>query len=547
MPRRIKWTAVTAVCLVLVLSGCAPGSNGVDGPVTTFPTATLHPVFSSGTEFGDRLSETRAAESTEEALDIPTRTPPPTPSDPPPVLAAATTSSSSSAAGPTATISGETIELPILLYHHISSPESGSAASGYEYYVSPETFEAHMTYLADNGYTPIDLYTLYESLNDTADLPSNPVAITFDDGYTDLYENAFPILQDFGFTATFFIITDFIENSREGYMTWEMIEEMAVTGMRFETHSSTHADLRGQNNDFLIRQVLDSQEILAQHLGYTPRFIAYPFGQYDDNLIQFLTETGFWGGLTAQGGLEVGLGNRFTWPRLYIPADTPVETFATTLVEGQSGSYQPELVEASTTAAPLTTTISLSTTQGTITTSALLLFDETLHPDWTVRTSPGVEFAVEERAEAFSGTMALSYSPGEDFGSFFLQVRPDTTSPYLRDEIEGVAFRLYTGSEALATDDLALIITGSNDFPYWSAVDESVELEEFEPAFDDGRFELGFNRSISAETWVQVVLFFDDLTYDTDYQYITGLNFVNNSGITRPFLIDELVLILRET
>jgi hypothetical protein len=225
----------------------------------------------------------------------------------------------------------------------------------------------------------------------------------------------------------------------------------------------------------------------------------------------------------------------------------PIETFAAAVAEGQSGSYQPELVEESATTSPLTMTVSLSTTQGTITTPALLLFDETLSPNWTIRTSPGVEFAVEEREDAFSGSVALSFSPGEDFGSLFLQVRPDTTTPYLREEIAGVAFWLYTGDEPLAPDDLALVITGSNDFPYWSAVDESIDLEEFEPTFDDGRFELGFNRSISAETWIQVILFFDDLTYETDYQYITGLNFVNNATSTRPFLIDELVLILRET
>jgi hypothetical protein len=109
----------------------------------------------------------------------------------------------------------------------------------------------------------------------------------------------------------------------------------------------------------------------------------------------------------------------------------------------------------------------------------------------------------------------------------------------------GVTFWFYSGDESLAPDDLALIITGSNEFPYWSAVDESIDWDEFEPTFDDSRYELGFNRPISPATWIQVVLFFNDLLYETDYQYITGLNFVNNAGVTRPFLIDELALILR--
>jgi hypothetical protein len=126
-----------------------------------------------------------------------------------------------------------------------------------------------------------------------------------------------------------------------------------------------------------------------------------------------------------------------------------------------------------------------------------------------------------------------------------LQVRPNAATPYLRDDIIGVAFWLYTGSEPLALDDLALVVTGSNEFPYWSAVDESIDLDEFDPTFEDTRFELGFNRPISASTWIQVILFLDDLAYDTDYMYITGLNLVNNAGVSRTFLIDELLFILR--
>jgi peptidoglycan/xylan/chitin deacetylase (PgdA/CDA1 family) len=389
------------------------------------------------------------------------------------------------------------------------------------------------------------LYTLYDYLNGTAELPANPIVLTFDDGYTDLYQNAFPTLQAHDFTGTFFMITDFVEDEREGYMTWEMVEEMAAAGMRFETHSRSHPDLRGQTSDFLIWQVLDSQEALTQHIGYTPRFIAYPFGQYDENLAQFLEAYDFWGGLTAESGLEIGLENRFTWPRLYIPADTPMDLFAAVLAEGQTTTYQPEIVEGTEPAAPLTMTVSLSTTQGVITTPAVLVFDESLNADWTVRTSPDVHFDFQDEQEAHSGSVALAYSPNEDFGSFFLQVRPNAATPYLRDDIIGVAFWLYTGSEPLALDDLALVVTGSNEFPYWSAVDESIDLDEFDPTFEDTRFELGFNRPISASNWIQVILFLDDLAYDTDYMYITGLNLVNNAGVSRTFLIDELLFILR--
>jgi hypothetical protein len=228
-----------------------------------------------------------------------------------------------------------------------------------------------------------------------------------------------------------------------------------------------------------------------------------------------------------------------------VPADTQANAFAELIADGQGANYQPTIVEDGSVTLPLSVTVSLSTTQGMVDTPALLLFNESLNPDWTVRTSPGVQFEVQESQEAYSGSVALSYQPGEDFGSFFFQVRPNASNVYLREDILGVAFWFYSGDESLAPDDLALIITGSNEIPYWSAVDESIDWDEFEPTFDDSRYELGFNRPISPATWIQVVLFFNDLLYETDYQYITGLNFVNNAGVTRPFLIDELALILR--
>jgi peptidoglycan/xylan/chitin deacetylase (PgdA/CDA1 family) len=492
------------------------------------------------------MRQTREAEATNEAADMPTPSPRPSPTDTPPDFSGSSTSTTSDGAVPGSELVVNGVEVPILLYHHVREPEGGPAAAGAEYFVSPADFEAHLAYLEENGFTPIDLYALYEHLNESADLPANPVIITFDDGYDDLYENAFPILESYGFTATFFMITDFLEEGREGYMTWEMVEEMAEAGMRFETHSGSHADLRGQTADFLTRQVIDSQEALTRHIGYTPRFIAYPYGQYDQELIQFLEQNDFWGGLTAQSGLEAGLENRFTWPRLYVPGGTTAELFASIISEGRSENNQPVIVEETTISAPVTVTVSISTTQGAITVPARLVYDEELDPVWTVRTSPDVQFDLASEEEVHTGSLALAYTPGEGLASFALQVRPNVAAPYLRDDIVGLAFWLYTGDQPLAPDDLALVVTGSNEFPYWSAVDDSIDQDEYEPTFEDDRFDLNFNQVISPSTWIQIVLFFDDLAYNTGYVYITGVNLVNNVDVTREFVLDELVFILRE-
>ena len=74
-------------------------------------------------------------------------------------------------------------------------------------------------------------------------LPEKPVIITFDDGYADNYENAYPILKKYGFKATIFLIYDFT-NTYPNYLTWDQIAEMKESGLiRFESHTMTHANL----------------------------------------------------------------------------------------------------------------------------------------------------------------------------------------------------------------------------------------------------------------------------------------------------------------
>ncbi|RMG98577.1 MAG: polysaccharide deacetylase family protein, partial [Chloroflexi bacterium] len=235
-----------------------------------------------------------------------------------------------------------TLKVPILMYHYISVPPADADIYRYDLSVEPDNFRAQMAYLAENGYTTIDLYDLSLAITNKKELPPKPVILTFDDGYRDNYENAFPVLQEFGLKGTFFVVTEFVDRGLEAYMTWPMLEEMAAAGQRIEPHSKTHADLRNRDRDFLIWEILGSQETIAAHIGYTPRYFAYPGGRYDDAVIQILRELDYWGAVTTISGKWHGFADRYEWTRLRVRHDTTLAEFADLIDPGDTVGGKPQ-------------------------------------------------------------------------------------------------------------------------------------------------------------------------------------------------------------
>ena len=221
-----------------------------------------------------------------------------------------------------------TLEVPILMYHYISQAPEDANKYRQDLSVAPEDFREQMTYLVENGFETVDLYDLSLAIADKVELPPKPIIITMDDGYRDNYENAFPILEELGLTATFFLVTEFIDQNNEIYLDWAMVEEMAAAGMRFEPHSKTHPDLTANERDFIIWEVQGSRETIAAHVGYLPRYFAYPSGRFNEEVQQIIAELDFWGAVTTLGGVWNGYNDRFEWPRVRIRDLTSLDEFS---------------------------------------------------------------------------------------------------------------------------------------------------------------------------------------------------------------------------
>lgn len=125
------------------------------------------------------------------------------------------------------------------------------------------------------------------------------IAITFDDGWADFYDNAFPILKEFGYSATVFIITDYVgQTSRWDYrqrmhLNWDQIKELAGEGIEFGSHGAGHVDLRKLDDDALEYETAGSKKIIEDKLGRPVDYFSYPFGRFDARVRAAVENAGY--------------------------------------------------------------------------------------------------------------------------------------------------------------------------------------------------------------------------------------------------------------
>jgi peptidoglycan/xylan/chitin deacetylase (PgdA/CDA1 family)/glycosyltransferase involved in cell wall biosynthesis len=179
--------------------------------------------------------------------------------------------------------------LPVLMYHRVGPDLPGTYR---ELTVSPGRFKEHMEWLKRNGYSTVGTGDWLAWRREGNPLPQKPVLLTFDDAYEALVEHAFPVLKEYGFTGTVFVVTGEIggENTwdrNEGSapikcMSGEQIRHWSAEGIEFGAHTRTHADLTTLSGSGLEMEVAKSRDDLAAILGAAPLSFAYPFGHYND-------------------------------------------------------------------------------------------------------------------------------------------------------------------------------------------------------------------------------------------------------------------------
>ena len=191
--------------------------------------------------------------------------------------------------------------LPVLLYHRVA-PRPREDPWGN--FVSPGTFESHLRWLRMRGYQSVSLNAVASALEGGTPLPRRSVAITFDDGYLDTYQYAFPLLRRHGFDAAVFLVSDAIGgdssfDSDSGYEPVPMlgldeIREMASAGIEFGSHTCSHPDsLVDLSETSLHAELGGSRRAVEAVLNAPVELFSYPHSQLDRRVEAAVAAAGY--------------------------------------------------------------------------------------------------------------------------------------------------------------------------------------------------------------------------------------------------------------
>ncbi|MDQ2730099.1 MAG: polysaccharide deacetylase family protein [Armatimonadota bacterium] len=234
----------------------------------------------------------------------------------------------------------------ILMYHRIAPESPGMRRPTRN--VTPDQFEKQMEGLVAAGYHAWPLDKVIEACRAGRNLPAKTFVITFDDGFQNVYLNAWPVLQRLGLSATIFMaaayadnetpfpfdrwgcaVRDHVPSTAWAPLSWEECREMEASGLiRIGSHTHTHRDFRGNPDEFR-QDVFNSLVTIRNHLGNGSYPFAFPFGGrkqgfFNQTLLKITEEAELTCALTTEIGLVSPCSSPFGWGRFEaVQSDTP--------------------------------------------------------------------------------------------------------------------------------------------------------------------------------------------------------------------------------
>ncbi|MBA7856837.1 polysaccharide deacetylase family protein [Enterobacter sp. RHBSTW-00901] len=231
--------------------------------------------------------------------------------------------------------------IPVMTYHHILRDEENTRFRHTSTTTSVRAFSNQMTRLRDQGYTTLTMYQLEGYVRNKINLPAKAVVLTFDDGLKSVNRYAYPILKEYGFKATAFIISSRIKRHPQKwapkYLQFMSVSELEQMQDVFDIQSHTHFLHRVDDNHqpillsrsyhVILFDFKRSRRDLAQ---FNPHvlYLSYPFGGYNENAVKAANDAGFHLAVTTVRGKVKPGDNPFLLKRLYILRTDSLETMS---------------------------------------------------------------------------------------------------------------------------------------------------------------------------------------------------------------------------
>jgi len=179
----------------------------------------------------------------------------------------------------------------IIQYHHIDTTTPSLTST------PPELFSQHLDYLHKNDFAVLALDELLERLFAGEQLPDKVVAITFDDGYASVASQAAPLLEKYDYPYSIFVNLNLIGSSSD-FLTWDQLQNLREKGALVANHTQDHPHLVRRNPDETFEQwqtrirnqIVQAENLLETRLGYSPKLLAYPYGEYDHHIEELLAD-----------------------------------------------------------------------------------------------------------------------------------------------------------------------------------------------------------------------------------------------------------------
>lgn len=215
--------------------------------------------------------------------------------------------------------------IPILMYHSVHPSINCKAHPYFCTGVTPEKFCEHLRYISERGFKVRTLDELPVLINRPC--KERSVVITFDDGYEDFYEFAFPVLQKYNMRSTVFVPSGLISSTErklgaKRLMTWDQIIACSDWGIEIGSHSVSHRKLIDLNNDEVKAEIFESKRDIEKKVKKPVVSFSYPYKFPEEKkdfvaqLCSLLPQAGYQSCVTTRIGCTRKGDNRFLLKRI---------------------------------------------------------------------------------------------------------------------------------------------------------------------------------------------------------------------------------------